>query len=328
MKKTIGFLLMLLTIGGLVFGQDQYKRMDKLGVAPLSKTEITSIRQVEELLTNEASAIEFLLSNDTDLIASFREQISGAVFKLIEIKSGEKWEKMLYKWNNKPCITERREWVGVPFMAYAFSITHEYETYYFFVPQKCGNITFWRIEPYVVQESPKIEQRQVIERPLGPVLQSQPAKLKDFFEPEPMEILKPVQMNFFAGVGIGGFYSCFMEYGIVELGVRRHISSETDLLGSIGYGIPIGRDKNGWYGVPMINLDLIGMFFEPVYIGVGVGFSGKMKEGQESQLEYGPDAGFRIKNWDFSLRGRIPFKGDPRGIRGNYKILLVARIFF
>jgi hypothetical protein len=244
-------------------------------------------------------------------------------------------EKM--SWRNrdgKTKLTGRVQWFGKEVIkAYIFKIEYVNRSYWFLVPKLCGNISLWKIEELEIIEEEKIKEfpprisEPPVQKPNPPKPSEPPAQKPKPTEP-PVIIKKESNMDFFAGAGIGGFYSCFMEYGTVELGVRRRVSNWVDVLASIGVGAPIGQNKQDWYIVPMVNIDLVGMLFEPVYLGAGIGFSGKMKEGQESQLEFGPDIGFRIKSVDLSFRGRIPCKGDPRGVRGNYKILLGMKIFF
>ena len=303
--------------------KDEYKKVTRFGVAPLQKNGVHNEQELMELFTKQHEAIAVTFNRQDALVQFFLGQMFGVAIRYQEFPKGSRLLSMTYFWNEKVMDTGKWEWVGdKPFNAYVIAIDYEAKRYWIVVPESCGNICLWKIEA-VEPEQPKI--KQYPSRLPGPGTEIiQPEKPKPITEP----VQKESNLNFFAGAGLGGFYSCFMEYGTVELGVRRCISNWVDVLASIGIGMPIGQNRQNWYAVPMVNLDLVGMLFEPVYLGAGIGFSGKMKEGQESQLEFGQDIGFRIKSVDLSFRGRIPFKGDPRGVRGNYKILLGIRIFF
>lgn len=334
MKKLVHCMVLVVLFFFLVasmFAQQQgeYKKIYRLNVAPLIKGGVKTAEELRALIIKEVDVIELLLGGQRGLVEEFYKQFPRV--KIDEFFGRFKAEKMSWRdFNKKPRATGRVDYVGeekIESFVFEIKFYQIQKTYLFLTPKDCGNISLQRIEEL------EIERIEEIVREFPPQLLVEPPTQKPNppkpSEPEPPVITKKESdMDFFAGAGIGGFYSCFMEYGIVELGVRRHISSWVDVLASIGVGVPIGQNKQNWYIVPMVNIDLVGMLFEPVYLGVGIGFSGKMKEGQESQLEFGPDVGFRIKSIDLSFRGRIPFKGDPRGVRGNYKILLGIKIFF
>ncbi|MDD5751985.1 MAG: hypothetical protein PHT82_00390 [Candidatus Portnoybacteria bacterium] len=334
LKKTIiGFVVVLLMVA-FTFGQDQYKKVSRFGVAPLKMGGVHGEQDLMDLFNQEQKALSVIFNKNDALVKVFLEQMFGVAIWYQKFVRGEKFLSMTYRWNGSVMDTGKWEWDDdKPFMAYAVSIEFLEKRYWIVVPEICGNICLWKIEEIEAIETPQLPQiKEYPSRSLNGKLPEPKSQLQPSpeiqFESQKSIIPKPAQMDFFAGVGIGGFYSCFMEYGIVELGIKRQIFDSTDLLGSIGIGVPIGRDRDNWYTVPMVNLDLVGMLFEPIYIGFGIGFSGKMKEGQESQLEYGPDMGFRIKNCDLFVRGRVPFKGDLRGLGGNYKISLQIQFYF
>ena len=328
MKKTIlGFVVVLLVIG-FAFGQDQYKKVNRFGVAPLKMGGVHGEQDLMDLFNKEAEAISVALGRQDALIKAFFAQMFNAEIWYQGFPVGTRFLSLTFRYREGIGDVGKWEWVGEkPFFGYSMVIEYDAKHYWVIVPEICGNIGLWKIE-MVEKNEPIIKPKSEIrEWPPRSTKNLQP-EIRQFIPEQEQKAEQNPQMNFFAGAGIGGFYSCFMEYAIGEIGVKRNISDMSELLASIGVGVPVGKNRDGWYTVPIINLDLIGMFFQPIYIGAGVGFSGKMKEGQSSQLEYGPDMGFRIKNCDLFVRGRIPFKGDIRGIRGNYKVFLGVRFFF
>lgn len=327
MKKTIGLLLTLLLVSGIVFGQDQYKKINRFGIAPLKDGGVHNEEQLMDLFNKEPEAIAVALGQQDALIRAFLDQMFSVAIWYQEFSVGSQFQAMVYRsWDKKIKDIGKWEWSGEkPFYSYTMAIEYNAKRYWIIIPEDCGNIGLWKIESIELVKQTEIREwpSKAIDKQL-PVLK----ETQQLIQEEDLKIQPKLQMNFFAGAGFGGFYSCFMEYAVGEVGVRRDISDLSELLVSIGVGVPVGKNKNDWYTVPLVNVDIVSAFFQPIYIGAGVGFSGKMKEGQQSQLEYGPDIGFRIGNWDLFVRGRLPFKGDPRGIKGNYKIFLEAKFFF
>ncbi|MFH1129142.1 MAG: hypothetical protein V1686_00175 [Patescibacteria group bacterium] len=304
------------------------KKVVRINSAPLKIGGVHNEQELMDLLNSEQEAIAVVFGHNDTLIKIFIQHLSGDIeIESRWFKKGDRFLSNIYRYNGKIFNVGEWEWAGEkPFDAFVFPIEQDLgdiiRQYWVVVIKDCANIVLWEIVDLPIPIE-KVEERQVIPQREEREILEFPSRLS-----LKNDTKQPAQIDFFAGAGVGGFYSCFMEYGTIEWGVERQISGPVSVLASIGVGVPVGQNKRGWYTVPMVNLDLVGTLFEPVYLGAGIGFSGKMKEGQESQLEFGPTVGFRVGGVDFSFRGRVPFKGDPRGVKGNYKILLGMKIFF
>lgn len=311
----------LLILTGFVFGQGQYKKINKFGTAPLCPGGIHGNQELVDLLNEEQKAIAVIFAHNDALIKIFIQHMSGDTeIQSRWFKTGSRFLSMTYRWNGKIMDTGKWEWTGKPFRAYVIVIEQvigDYiKQYWLVIPEDCGNIGLWKIETI------KIEEEIVPE----PKIKEWPSRFSALPVAEKQVTKQPIMVNYFVGVSVGEFISCREPYVLPEAGAIRHISKSMDMVMSIGVGLPVGEDKTNWYTVPMIGVGLQAKVFDPFYFGAEVGLSGKMKDGLKTQIEFGGEFGFWVKNnLTIYLRARAPF---DKKIGWNYKILAGIRIFF
>lgn len=325
--------MVVFSLSSSVFAQQQieYKKIYRLGVASLEKNGVKTLEGLVVLILKERAVINLLLGGRKDLVEEFYRQFNQTrvVDEMVFDKSDQiqllamSWRN----WDKEPKITVPVELAleGIT-EAYIFKIDYMQigRSYWFLTPKNCGNISLWKIEELKIE---KVEEK--IKEPLPKLLVEPPVQKLELPKPEPPATIKSEGgISYSAGMAIGGFYSCFENCLAVEFEAKRKLLDGLDLMATIRVGVPIGSDAKNWNTVPMIGFSLIGRVLDPFYLGAGVGFSGKMKEGQSSQVEFSVTTGFQDKNIDFFFEGRAPFKGDPRGILGNYKIFVGFRVLF
>ena len=306
-----------------VVKRDEYKKVSRFNIAPLQPQGVHSEQELMNLFNKQHEAIAIIFNKQDALVQFFLGQMFGVAIRYQEFPKGSRLLSMTYFWSGKVMDTGKWEWVGdKPFNAYVIAIEYEAKCYWIVVPESCGNICLWKVEAI---EPEQLKIKQYPSRLPGPG-----TEIIQLEQPKP--ITEPTQkeskINYSVGAAFGGFYSCFMKYASLEFGAKRNLFSFLDFMVTIRVGMPVGSDAEKWNTVPMINFGLIGRILDPFYLGVGAGLSGKMKEGQSSQAEFSVTMGFYVKNIDFFFEGRTPFKGDPKGIRGNYKILVGGRVLF
>jgi hypothetical protein len=309
--------MMMLLVIGFVFGQE-VKEVSRFNVAPLKPGGVHGEQELMSLLNKEKEAIAIIFNGQNPLIEAFYDQMFGVAIWYKEFPTGSEFFSMTYRsWDKKTTGTGRWRWIGEKsFNAYVIAIEYATKRYWLVIPEQCGNIGLWKIETIEIEE--EIPEPKIQEYPSRSIN-------KQLLQPEPK--LEPsAHINYFAGVGVGEFISCREPYILFEAGAMRHISKSIDMVMSIGASLPIGEDKANWYTVPIIGIGLQAKFLDPFYLGVEVGLSGKMKEGLKTQIEFGGEFGFWVKNtMTIYLRARAPF--DEK-IGWNYKIIIGIRIFF
>lgn len=323
MKKSVCCILFFTFLISTVIAAE-YKKLYRLGVAPLVRGGVYTIEKVESLLNTETSAIAYLLNFKENLVNSFFQQIFEVEIKEAEIKVGEKIEKISYRsWDKKIKLAEKLEWAGEKsFEAFVFKIVYNEQAYWFLIPKPCGNLCLWKVEdlPVRAPESPKVT------KPLAPAKQPEPEapieKTIERYQPP-----KPQEINYFVDMGFGEYKGCGMEYVVGRIGLRRNIGGRAEFVLLIGGSISL-KQKDAWRSVVNLDTGLI-CRFNFFYFGVGAGFSSKVRDWKKDQLEGIFTAGVQLtKEIDLFLENRIPVTIKAKEMQENYKVLLGVRMFW
>lgn len=321
MKKTIGFLLVFLCVVSLVFGQVQYKRFYRLGIAPMAINGVKTPEQVRHLLKKEELAIRLILRN-YDISESIFEQIDQAEIEGVVLKSGNRFEAMAFKVFGRIKTTGRVQWAGrEPIDAFCFSLNTEKKRYVFVVPKICGNITLWKVEDIIqeFEEFAKIFIPEITERPEELV---EPIKKPVLFEGEK----EKSRTSFFLDLALGAFRGCHQEYSVGRIGLKYRLLGECFLMLSPGISFPIGKDAVEWKRV--YHGDVTFFYdFGVISIGLGAGYSSKVREFKKEQMEFVVNLGLNLKERvNLFVEGRLPTDSDSP-IKDNHKIICGIRYF-
>ena len=320
-------------VGGFAFGQDQYKKVNRFGMAPLRTEGVHNEEQLMDLFNKEPEAISVALGQQDALVKAFLAQMFSAEILYQEFSVGDRFLSLTFRYWKGIGNVGHWEWTGKgSFFGYTMAIECGAKRYWIVVPEICGNIGLWKIE--TIESTRPVRSMTIVEKEI----REWPSRSinKQLPKSEPKPETKPVfprqapkqspQIGYFVDMGVGEFISCRELYGLIGAGARRRIFESTDMVMLIGVGVPIGEDRADWYTVPIIGIGFQSRVFDPFYFGIEAGVSGKMREGLKSQLEFGVEFGFKIKETIGAyLRARAPF--DEK-IGWNYKIVTGIRIFF
>lgn len=325
MKKIIGFLLVFWCVVSLAFSQTQYKKFYRLGIAPLVNGGVKTPDQLRQLLEKEKGAVRLALRNH-EIPESIFEQVGQANIEGVMLRPGERFEEMVFRVLGRLKTTGRIEWAGnEPIDAFCFSLNAKNKRYVFVVPKICGNITLWKVED-VVQKSeeefakvfvPEIEERPILE-PAKPI--EKPLLLEK----------EKTKTSFFTDLALGAFRGCHQEYFVERIGLKYWLSGECFLMLSSGMSFPIGKDAAEWkkvfHGDATFFCDL-----ESVSVGLGVGYSSKVREWKKEQIEFIANFGLNLKKRiNLFVEGRLPisFSSGSQSASDNHKIVAGVRFFF
>ncbi len=331
MKKSVCvvlFMFMFLSLSFSAFGQQvEYKKIYRLGVAPLEKNGVKTLEELEALIVKKIVVIDLLLSGRKELVEEFYRQFPEARVEEISFDKNDhvriismSWEN----WDKKPKVTVPVEWAGEGIVeAYIFKIDYMHigKSYWFLIPKKCGNVSLWKIEDLEIPIR-KIEEKPVVEYPS----RSNP-EIETVHNPEPKPVVETSKekddTDYFADLAGGIFKSCYKEYIILRAGFAKKISEKFELTFLGGIGLPLDF-QTGYPGTEEWKVVFMGdtkLIYRPssFFIGVGAGMSSAVKAGNTKQLEGICTTGISSGKIDLFVEVRLPMQKD-KSFKNNYKI--------
>jgi len=321
--------------------QVEAKKFYRLGLAPLVKDGIFNSDGVRNFfskkpkMTKENEAVCLLLGGGRlikdGIISAFFEQISIVDILTVSVNSGETIEKMAFFSKSREVkITGKLEWAGQrPFEALAFRIVFDHQFYWFLVPKMCGNISLWKIEdeePAKISEEDGIPEEVFIPPPpkfkAGPIVE---------YESRLGKTEKDKKYEYLIDAYVAEFQGCGNKYVGSRIGIVRPMQENFKVFVIGGAAFPIYAKDGKWKTVFMADLGavyLMGKFS----VGAGIGFSTKIREDKDDQLEGLVNASLKIsKKINVFFEYRVPVREDKEDsgfIKAHRKFIGGIRITF
>jgi len=344
LKKLISLFAIFFVLVAVVFsGENQQveaKKFYRLGLAPLVKDGIfksDGVRNVfskKPKMTKENEAVYLLLSDGQlikgGLVSAFFEQISIVDILTISVEVGETIEKMAFlSKSGEVKITGKLEWAGLkPFEALAFRIAFDRQSYWFLIPKTCGNISLWKIEDEELVEASEDRIPEEVFTSPPPKFKARPI-LK--YGPRLGKTEKSKKYEYLIDAYVAEFQGCGNKYVGSRIGIVRPVEENFKIFATGGAAFPIYAKDGKWKTVFMADFGAV-YLMEKFSVGAGIGFSTKIREDKDDQLEGLVNASLKIsKKTNVFFEYRFPVreaKEDEGFIKAHRKFIGGIRITF